>query len=82
MYLAEAKIYGPTGNPDATPAPKRYTVIPWEEVQESERIAASPTEPYEMPYMPSGGYNLTSRSAAVRKFASWCRIFVLMTIRA
>lgn len=65
MYLAEAKIYGPKGNPDATPAPTRYTVIPWEEVQESERIAASPAAPYEMPHMPSGGYDLTSRSAAI-----------------
>ncbi|KAH9058802.1 Mechanosensitive ion channel-domain-containing protein, partial [Lactarius vividus] len=65
MYLAEAKIFGPNGNPDSTPAPKRYTVIPWEEVQESERIAASPAAPYEMPHMPSGGYNLTSRSAAI-----------------
>ncbi|KAI9449408.1 Mechanosensitive ion channel-domain-containing protein [Lactarius psammicola] len=64
MYLAEAKIYGPNGDPDATPAPKRYTVIPWEEVQENERIAAGPAAPYEMPHMPSGGYNLTSRSAA------------------
>ncbi|KAH8995736.1 hypothetical protein EDB92DRAFT_1933964 [Lactarius akahatsu] len=65
MYLAEAKIFGPNGNPDSTPAPKRYTVVPWEEVQESERIAASPAAPYEMPHMPSGGYNLTSRSAAI-----------------
>ncbi|KAH9040170.1 hypothetical protein EDB85DRAFT_2072323 [Lactarius pseudohatsudake] len=61
MYLAEAKIFGPNGNPDSTPGPKRYTVVPWEEVQESERIAASPAAPH----MPSGGYNLTSRSAAI-----------------
>jgi len=61
IHLAEAKIYGPKGGPDTTPAPTRYTVIPWEEVQESERIAASPA----MPHMPSGGYNLRSRSAAI-----------------
>lgn len=61
MYLAEAKIFGPNGNPDSTPAPQRYTVVPWEEVQESERTASSPAAPH----MPSGGYNLTSRSAAI-----------------
>jgi len=61
IHLAEVKIYGPSGDPDATPAPRRYTVVPWQEVQESERIAAGPT----MPHMPYGGYNLTSRSAAI-----------------
>ncbi|KAN0132094.1 Mechanosensitive ion channel domain containing protein [Lactarius tabidus] len=65
IHLAEAKIYGPSGNPDATPAPKRYTVVPWEEVQESERIAAGPTMPQATPHMPYGGYDLTSRSAAI-----------------
>jgi hypothetical protein len=65
IHLAEAKIYGPKGDPDATAAPTRYTVIPWEEVQESERIAAGPAALKEMPQMPSGGYNLTSRSAAI-----------------
>jgi len=65
IHLAEAKIYGPSGNPDATPAPKRYTVVPWAEVQESERIAAGPAMPQEMPHMPYGGYDLTSRSAAI-----------------
>ena len=69
MHLAEAKIYGPSGDPDATPAPKRYTVVPWHEVQEKERLAAGPT----MPQMPYGGYNLTSRSAAIRKLTSWLR---------
>lgn len=62
-YLAEAKIYGPKGNPAATPAPTRYTVIPWEEVQEKERKSADPMVPIAMPEMPSGGFNLMSRSA-------------------
>ncbi|KAH9963910.1 Mechanosensitive ion channel-domain-containing protein [Russula dissimulans] len=68
-YLAEAKIYGPNGNPDATPAPTRYTIIPWEEVQEKEKKSADPMVPIAMPEMPSGGFNLMSRSAIKRKFA-------------
>jgi len=62
-YLAEAKIYGPKGNPDATPAPTRYTLIPWEEVQEKGKNSADPMMPIAMPEMPSGGFNLMSRSA-------------------
>ncbi|KAI9511136.1 Mechanosensitive ion channel-domain-containing protein [Russula earlei] len=65
-YLAEAKIYGPKGNPAAIPAPTRYTVVPWDEVQEKEEKSADRTlaaSPVTMPEMPSGGYNLMSRSA-------------------
>jgi hypothetical protein len=69
-YLAEAKIYGPKGNPDAVAAPKRYTVIPWEEVQAKEGKGASPVAPPTVP-MPSGGYNLMSRSNVMRKFPLW-----------
>ncbi|TFY54037.1 hypothetical protein EVG20_g9871 [Dentipellis fragilis] len=38
--LAEVKIFGPEGNPDAVPAPTRYTLVPWEQVEEEERRAA------------------------------------------
>ena len=34
--LAELKIFGPTGNPDAEAPPKKYTEIPWEEVRRNE----------------------------------------------
>jgi len=61
-YLAEAKIYGPTGNPDAIPAPKRYTIVPWDEVREKETRGAGPVAPLTMPEMPYGGYKLMSRS--------------------
>jgi len=57
-YLAEAKIYGPKGDPDAVAAPTRYTVIPWEEVQAKEGKSVSSVTPL----MPSGGYNLINRS--------------------
>lgn len=69
MYLAEAKIYGPKGDPDAVPAPKRYTLVPWEEVQEKERESSVPVGLPSMPEMPSGGYNLMSRSVTMRKFS-------------
>ncbi|KAI0001284.1 Mechanosensitive ion channel-domain-containing protein [Russula compacta] len=64
-YLGEAKIYGPKGNPDAIPAPKRYTLVPWSEVQEKERESSAPVAPPSMPEMPSGGYNLMSRSVTM-----------------
>ncbi|KAI4526439.1 hypothetical protein K525DRAFT_259127 [Schizophyllum commune Loenen D] len=35
--LAEVGIYGPKGNPDAPPPPKRYTEVPWDQVQEDDR---------------------------------------------
>lgn len=65
-YLAEAKIYGPKGNPDAVAAPTRYTLIPWEEVQEKERRNAGSKAPITMPEpeMPFGGYNLMTRSVS------------------
>ncbi|KAI0305411.1 hypothetical protein B0F90DRAFT_1808688 [Multifurca ochricompacta] len=65
LYLAEAKIYGPKGDPSATSAPTQYTLVPWEQAQESEPNSTSPVASHTMPHMPSGGYNLTSRSAAM-----------------
>ncbi|KAI0268803.1 hypothetical protein BC834DRAFT_923155 [Gloeopeniophorella convolvens] len=65
LNLAEAKIYGPGGNPDSTSAPKRYTLVPWEKVQEDEHNA-SVKMPLPEPHMPSGGYNLTNKSAAMQ----------------
>ncbi|KAA1474278.1 hypothetical protein DENSPDRAFT_840858 [Dentipellis sp. KUC8613] len=38
--LAEVKIFGPEGDPDAVPAPTRYTLVPWEQVEADERRAA------------------------------------------
>ncbi|KAF8499687.1 Mechanosensitive ion channel-domain-containing protein [Russula emetica] len=66
-YLAEAKIYGPKGDPDKIPDPDRYTVIPWEEVREKDKKAGDPVLPVRMPEMPSGGYDLINRST-MRKF--------------
>jgi small-conductance mechanosensitive channel len=38
--LAEVKIYGPKGDPDALPPPKRCTQIPWDLVKEEDEQAA------------------------------------------
>ncbi|KAI0000574.1 Mechanosensitive ion channel-domain-containing protein [Russula vinacea] len=68
-YLAEAKIYGPKGDPDAIPAPDRYTIIPWEEVRAKDKKKSGDLAlPLSMPEMPSGGYNLMNRSFSQRKF--------------
>ena len=68
--LAEAKIYGPKGDPDATPVPTRYTVVPWEEVREKDiKKSAGTVAPITMPEMPPGGYNLINRSVSKRKFS-------------
>ncbi|KAI0051242.1 hypothetical protein FA95DRAFT_1485872 [Auriscalpium vulgare] len=63
MYLAEAKVYGPGGNPDAAPAPKRYTLVPWEQVKAEEPNPALPM-PSAEPAMPAGGWNLASDKRA------------------
>ncbi|KAI0256318.1 hypothetical protein BJV78DRAFT_1117812 [Lactifluus subvellereus] len=70
-YLAEAKIYGPKGNPAAIADPTRYTVVPWEEVQAKEGKGASSVAPPTV-HMPSGGYNLMNRSSVMRKLPLWC----------
>ena len=67
-YLAEAKIYGPKGDPDKTPDPDRYTLVPWEEVRAKENKAGDPMLPLQMPEMPVGGYDLINRSVTNSKF--------------
>jgi len=64
-YLAEAKIYGPKGDPDKIPAPDRYTIVPWEEVRAKDNKAGDPVLPPRMPDMPSGGYDLINRSVTM-----------------
>jgi hypothetical protein len=67
-YLAEAKIYGPKGDPSAIAAPTRYTKVPWEEVKFKDKSPAGSMTPVTMPEMPRGGYNLINRSTSKRKF--------------
>ena len=68
-YLAEAKIYGPKGDPNAIAAPTRYTEIPWEEVKAKDKNATNLMAPVTIPEMPRGGYDLINRSVSKRKFS-------------
>jgi hypothetical protein len=45
--LAEAKIFGPSGDPNAKPDPTRYTQVPWEDVQVEERKTAKQPIPFD-----------------------------------
>jgi len=37
--LAELKVYGPSGNPNAPPSVDRYTEVPWEVIEQKDREA-------------------------------------------
>ncbi|KAL6310327.1 Mechanosensitive ion channel-domain-containing protein [Sparassis latifolia] len=43
--MKQAKVFGPKGNPDATPAPERYTEVPWEDVAREDRKKESIHQP-------------------------------------
>ena len=62
--LAELEIYGPTGNPDAEPAPKLYTQIPWGEVQamKEEQRRKKEAESHSRPFTQKREYSLTDKS--------------------
>ena len=61
--LADVKIYRSTGNPDAIPAPTRYTQVPWELVKEGDG-SKKPGEPS----TPEDGWQLSDKNAAMCKF--------------
>jgi hypothetical protein len=67
-HLAEAKIFGPSGDPDAVPAPTRYMAVPWEAEKGKGASPEAPSTMITMPQMPFGGYNLMNRSTTTRKF--------------
>jgi hypothetical protein len=74
--LAEVKIFGPEGDPNSKPDTKRYTIVPWEEVQEEERKTAfkAVVEIEEEPLAPAGGWRLSDKNAVIRAchfFACW-----------
>jgi len=39
VSLAEVKIFGPKGNPNAVATPERRTLVPWDEVKAKEEVA-------------------------------------------
>ncbi|TDL26257.1 hypothetical protein BD410DRAFT_784344 [Rickenella mellea] len=65
--LAELKIHGPSGDPDADSGPKRYTEVPWPDVQEEDRKKEKPKQPAppasDSP-VPRGDWNLSDGNAA------------------
>ncbi|PPQ67301.1 hypothetical protein CVT25_005885 [Psilocybe cyanescens] len=68
--LGELKIYGPGGDPNPPPGVTRYTKVPWDTIQAQDRKDAAPQMPQanldQMP--PSGGWKLSDKNAAIRKF--------------
>ncbi|KAF9268886.1 hypothetical protein L218DRAFT_1073318 [Marasmius fiardii PR-910] len=64
--LAELGIYGPSGNPGATPAPKRYTEVPWKEVKEAEKSKHQPITPERSP---AAGWRLSDSDAEMHNDA-------------
>ncbi|KAL0955922.1 hypothetical protein HGRIS_002114 [Hohenbuehelia grisea] len=63
--LADEKIYGPGGNPDAEPGIKRYTEVPWQQVQQQERMRDD-THAHDLPpAVPPGGWHLSDKNAAL-----------------
>ncbi len=64
--MADVKIFGPKGDPDAIPTPTRYTRVPWELVKEGDDKAAGGKAPDE-PSAPKDGWQLSDKNAAMRK---------------
>ncbi|KAJ8488665.1 hypothetical protein ONZ45_g13873 [Pleurotus djamor] len=61
--LADVKIYGPKGNPDAGPDVARYTQVPWEEVQQEDLKKQSKPRPESI--VPVGGWHLRDKNAVL-----------------
>ncbi|KAF9654005.1 hypothetical protein BDM02DRAFT_3086356 [Thelephora ganbajun] len=62
--LADNKIYGPGGNPNATPPPSRHALVPWELISEQdkrEEAGSHQTPPggIQEPRIPVTNWNLT-----------------------
>lgn len=63
--LAEVKIYGPSGDPNAESGPTKYTEVPWKDVQEQERRAAREKGHEVETPVPAGGWRLADKNAAL-----------------
>jgi len=65
MVLAEAKIFGPSGDPNAKHDPTRYTQVPWEEVQVEERRTAKQPNPLDVAHAQNWGF--FDKTAVIRE---------------
>ncbi|KII92920.1 hypothetical protein PLICRDRAFT_103857 [Plicaturopsis crispa FD-325 SS-3] len=64
IALAECHIFGPKGDPDKTPDPKRYTLVPWDQVEAKAQKAMLEKVDVE-PKMPAGGFQLMDTKKAM-----------------
>jgi hypothetical protein len=75
--LADVKIFGPSGDPDAKADPTKYTMVPWEEVREHEAMqdsaaaAAAMAAGPDVPLSPVGGWNLSDKNAVISACFFW-----------
>jgi hypothetical protein len=68
--LAELKIFGPKGDPDAPLPTKRYAKVPWNAADHG------PSRDHLMqaePRSPIGGWKLTGKNAVIRKIFLICQ---------
>lgn len=66
--LADVKIYGPSGDPNAKPSTSRYTLVPWELISEQDREAkphSAFTGGISEPKIPVSNWNLTDSNIAL-----------------
>ena len=75
--LAEVKIYGPSGDPDAQPKVSRYTKVPWSTVHaDGQHVGAKEPDPDEvLGTRTSRQWHLNDEIAAIRTclFNPFCR---------
>ena len=73
--LAEVKIYGPSGNPDAPPTVSRYTKVPWSTVH-ADGQHGGPDQDELLGTRTSRQWHLNDEIAVIRTcvyFNSFCR---------
>lgn len=68
--LAEVKIYGPSGDPDASPKVSRYTKVPWSTVHADDQyVGEKEADPDEvLGTRTSRQWHLHDEIAAIRTF--------------
>jgi len=62
--LQELKIFGPSGNPDKEPGPKKITMVPWGDSEKPKTKQASPSQLQE-PTIPRGDWQFADRNALI-----------------
>jgi hypothetical protein len=63
--LADLKIFGPSGDPGAGSEPKRYTLVPWDDVLEEDRRKGLVARERAGEGVPEGGWKLSDKNAVI-----------------